>query len=88
MEPTNPPVLDRPDYLAVTVDVFATALGAQPETLDVHAPLQQLPNMQSVTFLRAIALLEDRTGVVVPDELLYEAGSLAEVASVFGSQPR
>jgi len=78
--PDEPVRGDRDVVVKVVRSAFARALEAPEAELDPAGPLADLPGMESVRFLRAVAVLEEQLGVVIPDEALYGIGTLDELA--------
>jgi len=68
--------------LSTVVDVLAAQLALAPQDIDPDRPLSELPGMESVLLLRAVADIEDACGVSIPDDLLFETGTARDLALV------
>ena len=65
---------------------FAEALEVDAGEIDLEVPLGQLPNMESVRFLRAVAALEESSGLLINDGVLYQVTCLAELVDLLVAQ--
>jgi acyl carrier protein len=72
---------DRETVVDAVRTAFAEALEVPAERIDAEAALADLPGMESVRFLRAVAALEDRLSTVIPDDVLYDMQTLGDLVA-------
>jgi acyl carrier protein len=73
------------DYTALVIRALATQVELRPEEIDPDAPLGAIPGIESVKVLRAIVEIEDACEIIVPDDFLFEAATVADLAAFVAS---
>jgi len=69
------------DCLAVVVDCLADQVGIDRDRIDPDRPLSAVPEVESIHVLRAIADVERICAVAIPDDFLFEASTVRELAA-------
>jgi acyl carrier protein len=67
--------------LQLVKDVIAEHSAMTAQSIDPQLTLAAIPGIESVKALRAISEIEDRLGVVIPDDFLFEAATVQEMAT-------
>jgi acyl carrier protein len=67
--------------LAAVLAALAGQVGIDEALIDPDQPLSAVPDIESVHVLRAITEVEDRYGVVVPDDFLFETSTVRELST-------
>lgn len=70
---------DGATVIDVVRSAFSHALEVPAAQIDVSVHLSELPGMESVRFLRALAVLEEKLEIAIPDDVLYEIDTLSEL---------
>lgn len=78
---STPAPADSSAALAVVLGALSVQAGVRPEQIDLDKPLPAIPGIESVKALRAITAIEDETGVVIPDDFLFETSTVREFAA-------
>ncbi|MEU1983216.1 acyl carrier protein [Nocardia sp. NPDC019395] len=60
-------------------DLFAQELKTPVQLDDV---IEQLPNIESVRFMRILTRIEDHFGIVLDDEAVFAAATVGELAQI------
>jgi acyl carrier protein len=69
-----------------TEDIVVVAIAAQLDSdrddIDLDIPMLALPGMESILLLRAIAEIEDVSGVLIPDDALVETVTVRDLVAL------
>jgi acyl carrier protein len=68
--------------MRVVLAALATQLEIPAEKIDEDTPLVELPGMESVLLLRAIAMIEEELEIVIADDILFEASTSRQLADL------
>jgi acyl carrier protein len=67
-------------------DIVVVALAAQLDSdrddIDLDIPMLAIPGMESIMLLRAIAEIEDVSGVLIPDDALVETVTVRDLVTL------
>jgi acyl carrier protein len=67
--------------LQLVKEVIAEHSAMTAQSIDPQLTLAAIPGIESVKALRAISEIEDRLGVVIPDDFLFETATVQEMAA-------
>ena len=70
---------DRAAVAAVVVAALAAAAGLAADQIETSQRLTRIPGVESVTILRAVVRIEDRYGINVPDDFIFETATVADL---------
>lgn len=66
------------------VESLAVTVGVEADQIDLDAPLMAIPEIDSVLLLASLAEIENRCGVVVPDDVLFRANNTRQLVHLIG----
>jgi acyl carrier protein len=74
--------------LAAVVQALARQVGVPAADIAPDTPLAQVPEIESVKVLRAIAEVEDSYRILIPDDFPFETATVRELAELIAGLVR
>jgi acyl carrier protein len=68
--------------LTTVIGILAEQVGIPTARIEPDRPMSAIPDVESIHVLRAITVIEERLGVLIPDDFLFETSTVRELAAM------